>query len=255
MKKKSTKEETNNIFITGADKKCEWLLPWWYRNYSANNNIPIIIADFGLSSQGLDWCEKNNLEVQKVEGSKGWHMKPSALSQINKGEKRVWIDVDCQVLKKIDNIFDYVVEDKLTCSEDTYHSWGCKWQTGVVGVMGNPEILKEWEEKCLNPSGPYARGDQELLWELIKEKGKGYINRLPQNFNWLRMALHYGHRHKDMRIVHWTGEKGKKIIISSIRNKKPTFKFCDGPGWTQKTNNPTSGYGGIDNPTNNQKIS
>lgn len=227
------------IFITGADKKCEWMLPWWlgkFRKYNTLAHTPVIIADFGLSDKAKQWCSNKGLEIQKITGKAGWYMKPSALRQIKPESKRVWVDVDCEVVKDCTEIFEYIEKDKLTCSTDRHHSWGCKFQTGVVGVMGDPDILQKWEASCLNPKGPYGRGDQELLWELTTKIGDKNIKELPEKFNWLRMSLLKGEDDKDKRIIHWTGEEGKKIIIKSIREKKRTTDyFID----TAPPNNPT----------------
>lgn len=212
----------NKCFITGASKEVEWLLPWFIGNFQKHNTIEIIICDFGLSEKALKWCEKKNLKVQKVSGSKGWFYKPTALRAVS-AKRKIWIDVDCEVLGDISDMFNYIEPNKLMTSIDRFHSWGCKYQTGVVGVEDDPNVLKEWEIKCKNPVGQYSRGDQELLWDLVKDREEMPISILPEKYNWLRMALVRGEDEKDKKVIHWTGESGKKIITQAIRQKKKSI--------------------------------
>jgi methionyl-tRNA synthetase len=51
---------------------------------------------------------------------------------------------------------------------------------------------------------------------------------IPEKYNWLRMSF-FKHTKwqrmagRDTRIVHWTGEIGKKILTRAIREKKNTI--------------------------------
>ena len=239
----------NKCFITGASKNIEWLLPWFVGKFNKHNaeKIPLVICDFGLSEKALSWCEKNKLNVQKVKGAKGWFFKPTALRSVD-ADLKVWIDVDCEVKGNISNLFNFIEEDKLSCSHDRWHSWGCKYQTGVVGVKGDPKILQDWEKRCQNPTGQYARGDQELLWDLVKDDASNMGQYIPEKYNWLRMTFHKerpaARCHYDIRCIHWTGEQGKQIITRSIREKRDTIQIVNDiaiPG----PKNPKSGYGGV----------
>ena len=247
------------MIITGADSKCEWLLPWWYGNFKKHNNLEVTICDFGLSEKALNWCEKKNLKVQKVGGGKGWHLKPSALRSVN-AKKRIWIDVDIEIRGSIKEIYNYIEENKLATSLDEFHSWGCKYQTGIVGVQDDPEILQLWEKSCKNPTGPYARGDQELLWELVQDENRFHawnqadvISNIPLNFNWLRISVEKKNLPEDLRAIHWTGDRGKKIIMKAIRNRVDTLSMFGQERWTEPNRtNPTSG--GIFNSTSGGEI-
>jgi hypothetical protein len=240
------------VFITGADKNCQWLLPWFITKFNKHNGgIPLVVCDFGLEEKALNWLSKKNIEVQKTDGAKGWFFKPTALRSVE-GEQKFWIDVDIEIRGSIKEVFQYIQPNKLATSTDRWHSWGCKYQTGIVGVEGDPKILQEWEVKCQNPTGPYSRGDQELLWDLTKDDASNICN-IPENFNWLRMSLERGEANSDIRMVHWTGEAGKKVITKSIREKKDTFNYYNVKSVsTAPPRNPTSGYGGITNATDGQ---
>ena len=223
---------TEKLFITGASKNIEWLLPWWFGNFRKHNpNSEVVVFDFGLSEKALDWCKKKNIETQKpVQKCEGWFYKPTALREA-KGELKIWIDVDCEVKGDITPLFDFIREDKLSCSIDMWHSWGCLYQTGVVGVKGDPDILQQWEKRCIKPEGQYGRGDQELLWDIVKDEDKAPIHVLPEKYNWLRMSLFRNRPanrvHYDCKVIHWTGEQGKQIITRAIREKKGTIDIAN----------------------------
>jgi len=38
----------NEAFLTGCDEKTEWMLEWWFSEYSKHNDTPVIFADFGV---------------------------------------------------------------------------------------------------------------------------------------------------------------------------------------------------------------
>lgn len=42
-----------NVFLTGCDKNTEWMLQWWYHEYSKYNTTPVIFANFGVSHTTL----------------------------------------------------------------------------------------------------------------------------------------------------------------------------------------------------------
>mgnify|MGYP007000268487 len=62
------------------------------------------------------------------------------------------------------------------------------------------------------------QGDQEVLHSMLNPITKiKYINDLPNEYNVLRIQTEVDKDYKGpIRIMHWTGQKGKKII----HNKK-----------------------------------
>ena len=107
------------------------------------------------------------------------------------------------------------------------HSWGCKYNTGVVGIQDKPTCVEEWKTMCDNPEAFFqmGRGDQELLWEMIRAEENPPLSHIPKQYNWLRIYIEkYKKYHKDVRIIHWTGQRGKEIIAKSVRNKTSTLK-------------------------------
>ena len=42
--------------IVGSDYSQEWLLPWWWENYTKHNRYPVTFVDFGLSQEPIELC-------------------------------------------------------------------------------------------------------------------------------------------------------------------------------------------------------
>ena len=205
-----------NSFCTGVDFNQQWMLPWWLSNmYEHHTAEKITICDFGMSESWAEFAKKNCDEYIKFPTRKemAWFYKPLALAK-TKGNKKCWIDLDCEILENISDIFDYTEPDKIACTEDPYHGWGCKWQTGVFAIENNSKLLEVWSHRCINLTN---RGDQEILWDIVKDSGMQHIVQLPDDFNWLRLAIEEKKKWTTRpRVIHWTGQIGKDIIKQKI---------------------------------------
>src|SRR5689334_19040244 len=117
--------------IVGCDETQEWLLPWWWERYSSENNFPVCFADFGMSLTARSWCEQRgemlqiaidcssassedfpcSNEAKSLYGpllcsTRGqWFKKPFACLA-SPFHRSAWIDLDCEVLRPIDALFD-----------------------------------------------------------------------------------------------------------------------------------------------------
>ena len=198
------------MFITGVDQNHEDLVIWWYENVRRHNpNAKIGIWDFGMSKQmreaikGLDaWVSTPIYHPSNI----GWFNKTKAV--INTPSNSVaWLDVDCEVLANIEEVFDLVPPGMIGLTRDWVRAnW---WATGVIVVNDRPELLEHWNNMLLKTA---IRGDQEMLYEIVGKKEHEQIQELPQEYQWLRISLN---RHKDSpnkKIIHWTGAKGKRFI-------------------------------------------
>ncbi len=45
--------------LTGCDQNQEWMLKWWWENYTACNQFPVTFVDFGMTASAKKWCEKH----------------------------------------------------------------------------------------------------------------------------------------------------------------------------------------------------
>lgn len=119
--------------IVGCDRVQEWLLPWWWKHYSAHNFYPVVFADFGMSEMALAWCKERGEIIDlstfstasfvkkpvdpeilnKWEARYGdaiwneryaWFKKPFACLQ-SPFTRSVWLDLDCQVRGSLNPLF------------------------------------------------------------------------------------------------------------------------------------------------------
>jgi len=216
----------SKTFITGCDSNTDWMLGWFLDNLGANTSTNIIVYDFGMSEEAKRVFAPTPLESKSV----GWFKKPDAMIAASKlSEKVCWIDTDCHVQGPIDKIFEHIEPNKLSMVVD--QPWTSrrqsKWHnSGVVGFQGLPPILQKWRNAVA--SNPKV-GDQEVLHELLGDplSKEIYIKDLPKKYNTLRLDLIDHTAPKDIRIMHWTGGKGKQHIQDlikediDVRNRRP----------------------------------
>lgn len=218
---KTTK--SSRCFLTGADSSHEWMLPWWVENIQ--RHMPgekIVIADFGIKNVSLDQYENIEIiptsEFQHVK--KAWFLKPLALLKCQY-DKVCWLDIDCEVLKPCLEIFDYAEDGKLALTKDLFGGRRAYWATGVVLIDGKPKILEDWNTRTLLQRD---RGDQESLYKLIRNQCE-FVVEMPQDYQVLRLALKRGiKKHREMKIIHWTGVMGKSIIYDRYYYEMDIFK-------------------------------
>lgn len=206
---------SNKTIVTGTDSNLQHYLPWWMDNVKRNfPEINITICDFGMTEKWAAWAEKVSDEFIHYgkRDDISWFYKPQTLLD-STFKYKCWMDIDCQVVADISDIFDYVKPDKIAAAPDNYHSWGCKFQSGVFAVEDKPDILIKWAKACREPKN---RGDQEILWDLVKNNHE-HISLMPEIYNWPRIALAKGKDHPDKKIVHWTGPSGKQKIEQLIK--------------------------------------
>jgi len=207
-----------HAFVTGVDKNQQWMLPWWLENIQAYHSVEdIVICDFGMTEDWSKWAEKHCDQFIKfpIRDECSWFYKPLALAKANY-EKKCWVDLDCEVMENISDIFDYTAPDKIACANDPYHSWGCRWQTGVFAVENNSKLLEVWAHRCINLTN---RGDQEILWDIVKDTGMQHISQIPDEYNWLRRDVETQREWRTPpKVIHWTGAKGKEIIYDKFNN-------------------------------------
>ncbi len=108
--------------IVGCDANQEWLLPWWWSHYSKCNTYPVVFIDFGMTSEGIVYCQQRGtciplgaipLSAKPIRSLKKrtlweqqyspalwrqrmiWFKKPFALL-ISPFPFSLWLDLDCR---------------------------------------------------------------------------------------------------------------------------------------------------------------
>lgn len=202
----------SKLFITGCDSNTEWMLPWFVENFKQHNpEANLVVFDFGMESSFYPELRKS----MRGNQDKGWFKKPAAMLKASTlADSVCWLDTDCHVRANIEDIFNYVEPNKLAMVEDT--PWSKrrneKWHnSGVVAFKNVPNILTEWASAVA--SNPQV-GDQEVLHLLVREGMRRliHITDLPRKYNTLRLDLLDKSEPDEIRIMHWTGKKGKEVI-------------------------------------------
>jgi len=204
------------MILTGVDSNHEDLLPWWLNNATKHNtNENIGVWDFGMSNA---MREKIQTQYPNVwlsipldqHFTSGWFYKLHAV--IKAPEKRVaWLDVDCEILTTIEDVFNLVPPDMIGLTRDWVR--GNWWATGVIVVNDRPKLLYDWSNR-LNEGN--IRGDQEALNDLIGNYTHEEIQELPQDYQWLRISLNSGKDSPTKRVIHWTGPVGREHIRKNL---------------------------------------
>jgi hypothetical protein len=191
---------SSKLFITGCDRNTRWMEKWFVQNFSSHNpGSKIHVYDFDSS----------------FTNSVGWFKKPDAmLDAAKKADSVCWLDIDCEVLGHLGNIWEYLEPNKLGMVEDKPWSsrQGTTWHnSGVVAFNGTPDILKTWKGGCVRTN---ERGDQEVLHKLLADPltRLSNITTLPNRYNVLRLQHIDKTLPKSPLIHHWTGNKGKEHI-------------------------------------------
>ena len=86
--------------------------------------------------------------------------------------------------------------------------------SGVVGFIDKPTILYDWAKAIRdNP----VQGDQEVLHLLLNPITKiKYINDIPNEYNVLRLQVETDGYAGAIKVMHWTGQKGKNKIKAML---------------------------------------
>ncbi len=237
--------------IIGADKTQEWMLGWWYAHYKKYCDYPIAICDFGLSKNGLTkakqigtvldfdktsllklfnktLCPKKETSWQELYSGKLqnihpiWMLKPFGLAH-TPFEKTIWIDLDCQIQGKLDDIFSFIdnstgftIVPEMPDYQSLLESKGyllpgeIVYNSGVIGYKQGCKIIDLWKDEVLSHHTNYL-GDQDALSRII------HRHRLPVH----RMRMGYNARLRHAQdpstvIVHYVHLWGKKYILEQM---------------------------------------
>lgn len=208
-------------YLTGCDSNTEWQLPWFLENWQCHSGVPLLIADFGMSEEMLSHLHQHPTYMKRMQvfsfnsPVEGWFKKPRAIWVATKMSTRVcWLDTDCQINGKIDDIWDHFQPNVLNMVKDrpwtTRRPENGDWFNSGVVMTDRNEVLRQWTEKT--ESDP-DQGDQEVLHYMMTPIEKvGKINPLPHKYNTLRIDYIDNIAVPDPVVIHHTGHKGNEKI-------------------------------------------
>ena len=237
--------------ITGCDINQEWLLKWWWSHYQSCNTLPVTFFDFGMSRSARKWCQargkvlsielpsnivgSKNSFSKKVQQNwetlyastiwkarKGWLSKPLGLVQ-SPYEFTIWTDLDCQILKPLDELFDLPlsisgVAATPEVARTVNHAKQCgallpgekAYNTGVLFFCRQSALIAKWAENTYHRSYEFM-GDGDVFNRTIFEK-QLHPTKLPQKFNrYFRDGVT-----KDTVISHFVCSGGKHVILKTM---------------------------------------
>lgn len=224
--------------VVGCNRAGEWLLPWWWMNFSLYNLCPITVVNFGdMSLEALKWC-KGRVNIQNLMGddsfildkkdiaprvAKEWETRRSNIWFLRKAwfkipfallmspyEKTVWLDLDCQVTGSIAPLFtalekaDFAIAPESESQQEQYLAQGdllpkeIIYNAGVICYRHGCKLVEEWAAKALYDNG-HSMGCQKLLAGLLMQQPKNFIALSPL-YNW---ALADGENKKAIILHHW----------------------------------------------------
>lgn len=225
--------------ILAADAKQEWLLPWWWRHFSATNpHLPITFFDLGLSGSAKAWCKKKGSllsftppkglvidtasvsEEKKAEWSKfypgdftasrnAWFFKPF-IFQKSPYDHSLWLDVDCEVRENLDPLFKPIEEGFHLAIVKFAHEQWVAYNSGVVAFSKQGPHLDLWVENTHRYHQDYL-GDENILLKTVQDYNLP-IAFFPSRYNWPSLIDEKG---DPPAIVHHLGEKGKQKLLRS----------------------------------------
>ncbi len=240
----------NKGVVVATDAHQEWMLPWWWKHYSAHNALPVLFVDLGMSEEALLWCrskgtvcslsqtpsrvkpkeEMPSALVQQWELAYGkgfwksrpsWFKKPLALLQ-TPFEMTLWLDLDCEVRGDLSPLFSSLSRDIALVPEPHYAHAHMRafaiceeeetiYNSGVVLYRRGSPLIAAWAEACVSDSAAHW-SDQHLLSRMLYEQ-KIPVDLLSPLYNWHRGLGD----NSDAQIVHWLGDVGKEHIFMSMQ--------------------------------------
>jgi len=227
--------------MIAADRKLQSLIPVWHGYYQRVMDLPVAFVDFGVDEEYAAYCRRNfHYIALEVEGKRdlktpdaladiwenlmpnhskrreAWFKKPLAC-QLTPFQRTLWLDVDCAVLKPVNELFDHPKEVLGLVAEDekfqfSLHVSGLTafdeitYNSGVILFDRLNPVMRLWSEKARSESHLFM-GDQDLLSRVIYETG-GEVESLPSIYNHLVRFK----RQKGIKILHYAGLEKYKMI-------------------------------------------
>lgn len=214
--------------LTGCSSKYEENIPWWISKIRKQTDIPLIFADFGLSTEAKNFVKKNCQGVLNFNVSSEnffWGLKQIAFSACTDiAEKLLWIDQDCEIIGSIEPLFELCSLDTDFCiskdlptlrypnEEKIYHN---QFQAGLFLSSPKHPIIQEWKRLLETENN-----DQKAISSILNTSSsyRQGLKIIPWNLHCPRLCLEQQIRAsgKIPNIIHWTGFIGDEILKSRM---------------------------------------
>lgn len=237
--------------LVGCDQNQEWMLKWWWQNYSRSNTLPVSFIDFGMSQSAKLWCKSKGPVItlplqndhfdneEQIDRSlkenwessyygyvwisrKIWLLKPFGLRE-TPYKRSIWTDIDCEIHENIAHLLEYcdnacgfgVVQEPQR-SQNKSRSQGIL-KSDETGYNSGVVVFQQNScviDKWTENTLLFHKeffGDQDVLNRTIYLE-KFKISEMPNIYNW-RPA---DGENKDAVITHYVCERGKQAIFNQM---------------------------------------
>jgi hypothetical protein len=233
--------------MVATDKNLEWMLPWWIYHFKKHCDLPIAFVDLGMSEEKKTFCkdhgtligiepkefafDPNRIKELTNHGvfdlsnlsnvlatRNAWLLKPFALLA-SPFKKTLWMDIDCEVLQSIDNLFS---DSAFVCLKESEASLETNikrkmipqmskyYSSGLMLYEKNHPVLLAWAKELEENPGYYL-GDQTALSVIIHN-----FNYSIDTFSEEEHRLYNEEIFESTIICHYYGIDGKKEVIRKI---------------------------------------
>lgn len=222
--------------VVGCAPSQEWLLGWWWENYSRRNRLPVMFADFGLSAEAKAWCGARGRVVDLSPApATGWLRKPFAILRAP-FERILWTDLDVEIRGDVQRLLTPaergrpalhplkgpILPDDQGAWRKTMPPEARFYCTSVVAVVHGEELVDEWARAVLDRSLGYV-GDHEAMSHLIHLRQQPVHVFAPEEC----VSRTEG---TGAAAVHWGGWGGKKLLKERLTAHEVARSHCE---WRQ----------------------
>jgi hypothetical protein len=229
--------------VVGCDLNQEWLLSWWWENYSKYNSYPVMFADFGMTEEGRKWClerggcisapdlfdkaskERVLPETRDVweqfygtwfwKARPIWFKKPYACKN-SPFKKSIWVDLDCRIEGNLEPLFK-LLESNIDIAMHKRDS--IVYNAGVIAYNRESSIISKWVELAEFEMDKFPGDEDALVYAISVERP--VLFELPEIYN-----LHWEKVPCDKNLItHFQGV-GKGKLYNEIIHKKKVVPLC-----------------------------
>ncbi len=236
--------------LLACDMDQEWMLKWWWDNYSRHNDLPVHFIDMDLSANMRKWCaqvgtisplshklpytgeptEEDKARWESIYAGpiltlrKKMLLKPYALEQ-SPFTKTLYLDNDTQVLTSLQPLFELdtpfaicpepIYAQSLDDAKGVIESGHPLYNSGVTLYTKGTPILNQWIDLTNRANHKYM-GDENVLTDVIYNHSHTPYH-LDPIWNWRPSQGENPHA----RIIHHVASHGKRTIRRMLPPTQP----------------------------------
>lgn len=233
--------------MTGCDSRQEWMLKWWWENYSKTNSYPVTFCDFGMTPAARAYCKTKGEVIDppeplplSTEASAStpwaknlpncvwrrrpvWFTKALVLKQ-TPYEETIWTDLDCEIQASLTPLYEmaycpagFTIAYDKKYTDNNWEAFGALQkgvrgiQVGVIAFKKDSPLLADWLKRCKTHCH-VEYSEQTALSHLLHEKNYD-LTYFSNRYNWVEDSL----KHQSAAIIHHAGPLQKWELFKRMR--------------------------------------